>query len=190
MVAMKSANAPLLLMLACLVVPSLVVAAGEVPVIALGGRSLTSQTFVRVHNLAIPDATMWNPGAEVTSTIDVPLGRVVAGLEVYLNITHGYTSDLIVRLNSPVGTTLGIAWIGEGGEPEVNIVGWYPGDFTPHDDLHGCDGQFTEGVWTLRLRDYSYDYAGHLNEWRLKVYYDTEVADADQTWGGIKTLFR
>ena len=91
------------------------------------------QTWSSNVGQQIPDGPSGGgSGTALLNTIDVPLGSIVEGVEVYLNISMAnWTSDLIVRLTSPAGTQLGLAWIGEGGIPETNIIGWFPIDFTP-----------------------------------------------------------
>ena len=101
-----------------------------------------------------------------------------------------WTSDLIVRLTSAGGTQLGLAWIGEGGIPATNIIGWFPIDFAPHDDMDQWIGEYTEGDWTLDCRDYSNSAVGTLNSWQLKLTYDDQVATEQESWSQIKALYR
>jgi subtilisin-like proprotein convertase family protein len=155
-------------------------------------RTIVSQTYTSSPGLTIPDRPSGlDDPIPVTTTIDVPLGSLVTGVEVYLDITITWSSDLFVNLISPNGTELRVSYIGEGGEPQENILGWYPGDFTPKDDItDGFDGDFTEGTWTLWLQDNSQGAEGTLNEWRLKIFYDDQVAAESTTWGGMKRLFK
>ncbi len=128
-------------------------------------------TVVSTPNLAIPDATSGGYGNPVTDIINAPVTGAVDSVRVYLDISHDYMSDLIVRLTSPDGTELRVLFIGEGGEHDGRIQGWYPGDFVPKDDLNGFDGENAGGDWTLTARDYSQGVAGTLNEWRVQIFY-------------------
>ena len=156
------------------------------------GRAIVSQTWSSSVGQQIPDGPSGGgSGAALLNTINVPLGSIVEGVEVYLNISMAnWTSDLIVRLTSPAGTQLGLAWIGEGGIPETNIIGWFPIDFTPHDDMDQWIGEYTEGAWVLDCRDYSNGAVGTLNSWQLRLTYDDSVAADQETWCNIKALYR
>ncbi len=155
-------------------------------------RSITTETWTQNVGQQIPDGPSGGgSGTPLLSTIDVPLTSIVEGVEVYLNISiANWTSDLIVRLTSPGGTTLGLAWIGEGGIPETNIIGWFPVDFEPHDDMTQWIGEYTEGAWVLDCRDYSNTAVGTLNSWQLRLTYDDAVADEQNSLGQIKALYR
>jgi len=155
-------------------------------------RVLTTVTYTSNVGQVIPDGPAGGgPGPALLNTIAVPLRSVVEGVEVYLNITmSNWTSDLIVRLTSPGVKTLGVAGLGEGGIPETNIIGWFPGDFVPHDDLAQYIGEYTEGNWVLDCRDYSNGFVGTLNQWQLRVRYDDSVPTYATSFSGIKALFR
>lgn len=155
-------------------------------------RAIVQATWTSNVGQQIPDGPSGGgSGTPLLDTIDVPLTSVVEGVEVYLNISMtDWTSDLIVRLSSPQGTQLGLAWIGEGGIPATNIIGWFPVDFTPHDDMDQWIGEYTEGAWVLDCRDYSNGAVGTLNSWQLRITYDDSVAADRETWGDIKALFR
>ncbi|HOX24553.1 MAG TPA: proprotein convertase P-domain-containing protein [Candidatus Krumholzibacteria bacterium] len=173
-------------------VAGLAIAGGPATAGTDGFRVITSATYTSIVGQVIPDGPAGGgSGPALLDTINVPIRSVVEGIEVYLDITMAnWTSDLIVRLTSPAGTTLGIAWIGEGGIPETDIIGWFPVDFTPHDDLDLYVGEYTEGDWVLDCRDYSNGFVGTLNQWRLKVHYDDSVPAAAASFSRIMTLFR
>ena len=72
------------------------------------------------------------------------------------------------------------------GDSVPNYIDWdSDGDLTD-----GFDGEFTEGTWTLWMQDYSYDAAGTLNNWTLRIYYDDTVTGEESTWSGVKALYR
>jgi subtilisin-like proprotein convertase family protein len=154
--------------------------------------AIVQQTWSSTVGQQIPDGPSGG-GARtpLLDTINVPLGSIVSGVEVYLNISMvDWTSDLIVRLTSPGGTQLGLAWVGGGGIPATNIVGWFPADFTPHDDMDAWIGEYTEGDWVLDCQDYSNGYVGTLNSWQLRISYDEAVATENESWGDTKALYR
>ncbi len=155
-------------------------------------RAIVETTYTSNVGQQIPDGPAGGgSGTPLLDTINVPLGFIVSGVEVYLNISMvDFTSDLIVRLTSPGGTQLGLAWVGGGGIPATNIIGWFPTDFTPHDNMDQWIGEYTEGDWVLDCRDYSNNGIGTLNSWQLKITYDDSVATEQESWGQIKALFR
>ncbi len=128
-------------------------------------------SYTLTPHLTIPDRIDGQSPVPVTSSINVMATGVVDSVRVYLDISHQYSSDLTLKLTSPDGTLLRVFWIGEGGEPQVNPVGWYPGDFIPKDDLNGFDGENINGQWTLTATDNSFGQGGTLNEWRLQLFY-------------------
>lgn len=129
-------------------------------------------TLSATPGITIPDGPSGGgPGAAAVSTINVTEAGVLSDLRVYLNITHSYSSDLIIKLESPTGTEINLFWIGEGGEPNTNPAGWYPDDFTPKQPLSTLFGENINGTWTLRAYDYSNQAVGTLNEWRLNLFY-------------------
>jgi len=93
-------------------------------------------------------------------------------------------------VESPEGTRILLFFIGEGGEPNVDPVGWYPIDFTPSEDMDQWIGEAMQGTWTMIWQDLSHGETGTLTEWRLRMTYDDNVATADRTWAGVKTLYR
>lgn len=149
------------------------------------GSMADTVTYTATPALNIPD-----DGPRVSATIDVPVDGEITGIEVYIDISHGYSSDLIGYIQSPSGTELRLFWIGEGGESNTNPVGWYPGDFTPKDDLAGFDGESPQGTWTIKFQDMSFDYGGTLNEWRLRVTYDAKVANGVKSLGALKDVYQ
>jgi len=155
-------------------------------------REIVTQLWTMNVNQQIPDGPSGGgSGTALLSTIPVSFPTIVEGVEVYLDISMtDWTSDLIVRLTSPGGTTLGLAWIGEGGIPATNIVGWFPADFTPKDDMDAYIGEYTQGNWTLDCRDYSNGAVGTLNSWSLRLTYDNTVAVESAALDQVKALYR
>jgi subtilisin-like proprotein convertase family protein len=149
------------------------------------GSMADTVTYTATPSLNIPD-----DGPRVSATIDVPVEGEITGIEVYIDISHAYSSDLIGYIQSPAGTELRLFWIGEGGESNTNPVGWYPEDFTPKDDLAGFNSESTLGTWTIKFQDMSFDYGGTLNEWRLRVTYDPIVEVDGKSLSGLKGAYQ
>lgn len=145
-----------------------------VPVVFTGGGGGEPETVTVTSypGQTIPDGPSGGgAGAALNAPVSVPATGSVEGIRVYLDITHTWMSDLICKLRSPDGTELRLLFIGEGGETDGRMQGWYPDDFTPKDDLAGFVGDTAAGDWTLICNDYSNGAVGTLNEWRLEVTY-------------------
>lgn len=120
----------------------------------------------------------------VTNTIVVPNngGATLTDLNVFVNITHTYTSDLRLSLTSPAGTT--IALINSGlCTSSDNIIVEFDQTGTngnvgatcpmnnlfvvPAQSLAGFNGQVFQGTWTLNVQDVATQDAGTVNNWCL-----------------------
>ncbi len=118
----------------------------------------------RIPNLAIPD----NNPTGVTDNMTVALnGATVSSMEVYVNITHTYQGDLIVKVISPSGKTV-ILHNRTGGSTD-NIIGYYPSQLTPAQSLDAMIGEPTDGVWRLTVSDNASADIGTLVRWCLKI---------------------
>ena len=115
--------------------------------------------------LDIPD----NSPEGVDALLDVALAATVGGVEVYLDITHSYISDLVIDLISPAGTTVRLH-NNQGGAGQ-DIVGWYPLELSPYHSLDAFIGEMAQGIWRLHLVDAGPWDTGTLNEWCLRFSY-------------------
>lgn len=108
-------------------------------------------------------------------------GATVAELEVTVDITHTWTSDLVITLISPGGKEV-VLVEREGGfrddfrgtifrsAAEVSITEGRPpfrGPFRPEGDLADFADEPAEGTWTLRIEDRARQDGGALNRWVL-----------------------
>ena len=126
--------------------------------------------------------TIPNTIATVTSTLTIdPLDSVtINDVNVQLNITHSYVSDLNVRLTSPLGTQVQlfvnqcgsnsnvIATFDDAGTPIV--CGSNPaisGTLIPAQALSAFNGQVSQGIWTLTVTDSFNSDGGSINNWGL-----------------------
>jgi subtilisin-like proprotein convertase family protein len=125
----------------------------------------------------IPDA------GTATSTISLTGTDPITDINVALDITHTFRSDLAVYLISPQGTrVLLFNGVGGSGDNFVNTVlddeattaigggtGTFTGSFRPQQLLSRFDGEAPNGVWTLEIVDCAHLDTGTLNGWSLEI---------------------
>lgn len=114
-------------------------------------------------SLGIPD----NQETGITSSLTTSTSLTIEALELTLNITHQFPSDLHITLTSPSGT-------------EAVVLAPHPGFFTraPHmrnirlmvNHFYGENTKHTSGNWTLNIADRWQEDSGTLNSWSLKAY--------------------
>ncbi len=116
---------------------------------------------------------------KVTRVFNVPVGYIVADVDLGILITHTYRSDLRIDLTSPAGTTVTVmTWTGnvQGGDnlndrfddeaaaaitthtaaandPVTPAPPPYSHSFKPSSPLSAFDGQNTLGNWTMTICD-------------------------------------
>ncbi len=120
----------------------------------------------------------------VTSTITVAgFAGFIADVNVNINITHTWVSDLVVTLISPAGVRVPLfAGVGGSGDNFVNTVlddeaatpitagvAPFTGSFRPSGSLALLDGVSANGIWTLEVADTAGGDTGTLNSWRLDI---------------------
>ncbi|MBK9073628.1 MAG: proprotein convertase P-domain-containing protein [Flavobacteriales bacterium] len=119
-----------------------------------------------------------------SNTIVVPSqgGATLTDLNVYVNITHTYTADLRVSLESPTGTVINLINAAKctnsdniivefdqtGANGAVGVTCPMSNLFViPDVSLAGFNGQVFQGSWILRVQDVATDDVGTLNSWCL-----------------------
>jgi subtilisin-like proprotein convertase family protein len=132
--------------------------------------------------LAIPDNTPAGIADEMAIALN---GAVVTSVEVYVNITHTYQGNLIVKVISPTGKTV-ILHNRTGGATD-DIIGWYSSQLTPSQSLDAMVGEPTDGTWRLTVSDNASGETGTLNDWCLKITRGVNPAGASEA-GLPKTL--
>lgn len=147
-----------------------------------------TSTLSNTAALAIPDL------ATVTSTITSSVLGLISDINVRINISHTYDSDLDVFLVHSDGTQVELFTdVGGSGANFVNTVldqqattgvigtsGFntapFTGTFRPEGDLSVLNGKLASGVWTLRIIDDFSGDVGTLNNWDLIIAASPDVA--------------
>ncbi len=111
--------------------------------------------------VSIPDN---NPAGIERSLPVVEIGTIKE-LQVSIDITHTYISDLIVNLISPNGTVISLH--SRTGGSADNIIRDF--DFTNFPNLRSLQGLPANGIWKLRVSDVVGQDIGKLNKWALKI---------------------
>ena len=114
--------------------------------------------------LPIPD----NTPSGVTSGLVMNQNMPIQQVRVFVDITHTWIGDLIVRVTHGATT---VTLHNLSGNDQDDIVGWYPTDF-PVDgpgSLSDFNGASSNGTWTLFVSDNASQDIGVLNEWCVEV---------------------
>lgn len=127
-------------------------------------------------NLALRDAQ------ETSTSFAIPQNVVIGDINVQVNLLHTWISDLIVILQSPIGTqvrlfnrfggsgdNLQATFDDEATRPIANGTAPFSGSFIPDRPLAGFDGQTTAGTWSLRVQDRSRGDVGSLRSFSLII---------------------
>ncbi len=102
-----------------------------------------------------------------SSTLALAPDREISEVNVRVDISHTYVSDLTVTVVSPSGTP--VLLHDRTGGSSANLVGWYDADRTPAEPLSRLNGEHATGTWTLRVHDAVPYNTGTLNGWSLEV---------------------
>jgi serine protease len=134
--------------------------------------------------------------ATTTITLNVTQDIRISDLDVRLNLTHTYNSDLVITLTGPAGQTVTLFnRRGGSGDNLTNTVfddeatrtiasgaAPFSGSFRPETSLTAFDGRSTKGVWTLSIRDAAARDVGRITSFSL-VATGTAVAGATRVKG-------
>ncbi|HTF90738.1 MAG TPA: proprotein convertase P-domain-containing protein [Planctomycetota bacterium] len=108
-------------------------------------------------------------------------------VQVFVQITHTWNADLLIQLQSPLGTTVDLSVLRGGGNDDVfngtlfradspNPIGGYTftngvaaPDLKPDGDLTLFAGENSNGLWNLIVADQAALDQGSINRWDLKV---------------------
>jgi subtilisin family serine protease/subtilisin-like proprotein convertase family protein len=134
-------------------------------------------TYTQNTPLSIPDRST------VESKLVIGDDFKIGDLNVQINISHTYDSDLIVWLIGPDGTVAtlvnrrggsgdnfdGTVFDDEATVPIRNGKAPFAGTYKPETALSVFDGKSTKGTWKLRVRDAARYDVGTLNSWSITV---------------------
>ena len=117
-----------------------------------------------------------------TSTINIPFSGMISDVNVTMNITHTYVSDLTATLTSPAGTIVQLFDGQCGGNNNVDatfddsgialVCGTNPaisGIAIPLQSLSTFNNENPSGIWTLTINDTADGDGGALNNWSIAV---------------------
>jgi subtilisin-like proprotein convertase family protein/photosystem II stability/assembly factor-like uncharacterized protein len=145
--------------------------------------------------ISLPDLSTTNSFLNV-----VGLSGAVTDVNVTLNITHPFDSNLRVLLTNPSGTQVTLfSGVGGSGDNFTNTVlddeaatainfgaAPFAGTFQPMQALNGMDGQSPNGQWTLTVIDFAQSNSGTLNSWSIAV--TTGEPSTTSQAGGVYAL--
>ena len=128
----------------------------------------------------------------VTSALTVGDVGKISDINVRLDISHTYDSDLVVTLFGPSGASV-ILFSAVGGEADnftstvlddqaatsiTLAAAPFTGTFKPANPLSAFNNLATNGTWTLKIEDTANADGGSLNSWSLDI---TPAGDATTT---------
>jgi subtilisin-like proprotein convertase family protein len=122
-------------------------------------------------------------GGTVFSSLNVPVSGLIQDVNVNINITHTWDSDLILTLIAPDGTEVTLASaVGLDGDNFTNttfddsatipIAGGAPpftGTFIPAQALSALNGKSLAGTWQLKVDDTFLQDTGNIESWSLII---------------------
>ncbi|HLF52743.1 reprolysin-like metallopeptidase [Flavobacterium sp.] len=139
----------------------------------------------------------------VDSTITIPGGSnvTISDLNITAQITHSYTSDLTITLISPTGIQVQLVTGMCTSNNNINatfddagatlVCGTNPaisGTIIPAQALSAFNGEFSQGVWTLRVYDGFNTDGGSITNWSLNIcnntFLPTTCGQIATTWNG------
>ena len=139
-------------------------------------------TCTTIASTNVPIAISATGTPTVTSTLTIPAANNVTlnDVNVIVNISHTYTSDLTVSLISPNNTTVNLVVAQCGSNDNINatfddagttlVCATNPaisGTIIPAQPLSALNGQNSQGIWTLRVVDGFNQDGGSINSWSL-----------------------
>lgn len=129
----------------------------------------------------VPVTISNGPANTISSTVTITDGVDISDLDVLINVTHTWISDLTITITSPAGTEVELTSINGGsGDNYTNTLfdddasssitsGTPPftGSFSPEQALSAFNGESSLGVWTLKISDGANLDGGALNSWSV-----------------------
>ena len=145
--------------------------------------TLTACATIASTNVPIAISATGTP--TIISTLAIPSGVTISDVNVIMNITHSWISDLTATLRSPTGTVITLFTVQCNTNPSVPnlnatfddagiaiVCGSNPaisGTVLPAQALSNFNGQSSTGTWTLTISDGANQDGGTLNSWSLNI---------------------
>lgn len=137
----------------------------------------TASNMVSVSGSAAPNAAIPDGGSQVSSTIGLAGGVEIERVEVSLNISHAYNSDLTVTLVSPTGVK-SVLIDRPGMNPSTGAESGVGSDINFTTTTLADMGENSGGNWTLIVTDGKGGNVGTLNSWSIRAYGSGSADDA------------
>jgi len=116
--------------------------------------------------LAIPDPDLDGAVTDVTDRIALSGYGTAERIIVTVSITHGYSRDLYVELQSPTGISVVLSQSVGGLEPNITLT---LDSSVPGSPLNALVGEPLAGPWQLTVRDQIAADVGTLDSWEITV---------------------
>jgi len=130
--------------------------------LALAAHSFAADEYgSNSSNVNIPDNGGW-----VYSTINIsgaPTGATITGIEVFFDIEHPYSGDVVLDLEVGTYSNSARLWNREGGAAD---------DPSATKTTSAFNGLPVNNTWYLYARDYEVGDAGYIDRWTITIYYD------------------
>jgi len=134
--------------------------------------------------------TILDNGTTTSTVVVSGLGRILTDLNVTLDITHDWDSELLVFLLAPSGVRVRLfGFIGAMEQDFTNTTlddtattlinngtAPYTGTYRPQEPLRWFSGLPADGTWTLEIHDVQQLITGTLNSWSLSLSVAAEPA--------------
>jgi MYXO-CTERM domain-containing protein len=128
-----------------------------------------------------------------TDVIAIAEAGAVSDVNVTVNITHTWDSDLDISLIAPDGTEVELSTDNGGSSDDYTATVFdddavtaivdgdapFTGSFTPEGDLNAVNGQDAVGDWTLKIIDDTGGDNGELIDWTIEIEVGGTSGDAD-----------
>jgi MYXO-CTERM domain-containing protein len=141
--------------------------------------------------------------ATITEELVTSSPGILSDVNVSIDITHTWDSDLDITLISPAGTRIDLT--SDNGGSADNYTGTtfddegvdgpitagsapFTGSFQPEQPLSTLDGEIANGTWTLEIADDAGGDGGQLNSWSVTIESFSSTADGDGD-GYISSVF-
>jgi subtilisin-like proprotein convertase family protein len=149
------------------------------------GKNLRPSYSFAGAPIPIPD----NDPMGASMTIAVPDSRTVLDVDVTVNLTHPWDSDLVLSLIPPTGAPITLSnrrggsgdnytstiFDDEAATPISSGTAPFTGRFRPDSPLSAVDGISAAGNWTLQVVDALQFFTGTLDGWSLTLTYPLQA---------------